>query len=760
MSKSISLVLFAVVALLCGGVTVAQTIVATGAYSWQGDSVTQGPFTARALSPVEIVSDYAAAPGYFMPVDKSWRLRNDISPYPRLQTSNTLLAAVYNMGLDEMVNAVEPDTTLRTGKEWAGVWTRDVSYSIVLAMAALQPQASMVSLRRKVDSLGRIVQDTGSGGAWPVSTDRMVWLLAAYEVYKVTGDRQWLRYAYDVGRRSLADDFATVYSPDSLVRGETSFIDWREQSYPAWMQTADIYQSEAMGTNVVHAAALGIMAEMAGRLGLRKEQKEYAARSEGLARLINDIFYMPDKGYYAMYRYGRLHPILNPREETLGEALAILYGIAGPQRALRITESVPVTPFGPAIFYPQIPDRPSYHNNALWPFVAAYWTLAAAEAGNEAATLEGIGSIVRPAALFATNKENFNLDNGDIQTELNSSNMLWSLSGNIALTQRLLFGINFEPDGLRVAPRVPRALADTRTLSNFPYRGARLSVTVSGYGDSVASLTLNGRPLDPRATIPAKALRGGGDISVRMADNAFASDSLRRVANLKAPITPVARLAYDPATGAPVLEWNPIEYIARYRVLRNGVEAGVTRSTSWPVTDAGEWQVIGVAADGTEGFASEPLLYGPVLAFQMPLEGTLLRSPEISYPPADGPVGGWHGTGFAETDQTGPALAVPVSVKAPGRYAVVFRYANGNGPVNTENKCAVRTLEVNGRKAGSVIMPQRGTANWYDWGLTNPVVVSLPEGESTLTLRLTPSDRNMNLRTNHALIDEVLLYPL
>lgn len=27
------------------------------------------------------------------------------------------------MGLDEMVNAVEPDTTLRTGKEWAGVWT-------------------------------------------------------------------------------------------------------------------------------------------------------------------------------------------------------------------------------------------------------------------------------------------------------------------------------------------------------------------------------------------------------------------------------------------------------------------------------------------------------------------------------------------------------------------------------------------------------------------------------------------------------------
>ena len=130
-----------------------------------------------------------------MPVEQTWRRKNDLSAYPRLKTPEKLLAAVYNMGLDEMVNAVEADTTLRTGKEWAGVWTRDVSYSIILSMAALQPEASMTSLKRKVNSRGAIVQDTGSGGAWPVSTDRMVWLLAAWEVYKVTGDRAWLEYA-------------------------------------------------------------------------------------------------------------------------------------------------------------------------------------------------------------------------------------------------------------------------------------------------------------------------------------------------------------------------------------------------------------------------------------------------------------------------------------------------------------------------------------------------------------------------------------
>ena len=66
------------------------------------------------------------------------------------------------MALDEMVNAVEPDTTLRTGKEWGGVWTRDVSYSILLSMAAMQPEASRISLMKKVTPGGVIIQDTAA----------------------------------------------------------------------------------------------------------------------------------------------------------------------------------------------------------------------------------------------------------------------------------------------------------------------------------------------------------------------------------------------------------------------------------------------------------------------------------------------------------------------------------------------------------------------------------------------------------------------
>ena len=35
-----------------------------------------------------------------MPVDKEWKVKNDLSPYPRLSSSNRLHNAIYNMGLD------------------------------------------------------------------------------------------------------------------------------------------------------------------------------------------------------------------------------------------------------------------------------------------------------------------------------------------------------------------------------------------------------------------------------------------------------------------------------------------------------------------------------------------------------------------------------------------------------------------------------------------------------------------------------------
>lgn len=737
-------------------------IVSTDAYRWQGDTIFQNEFKAWAVSPEEIHSTYKGRPGYFMPVEQTWKRKNDLSSYPRLTSNNKLHEAIYNMGLDEMVNAVEPDTTLRTGKEWAGVWTRDVSYSIILSMCYMQPEASMISLMKKVNPSGQIIQDTGSGGAWPISTDRMIWVVAAYEIYKATGDRQWLEKVYPIALRSIRKDMATVMSPRGLIKGETSFIDWREQSYPKWMQTVDISQSEAMGTNVLYAAALNACAQMADILGQRKEAARLKADAGALTDAINKYFWLDDKGYYGMYTYGRDHKIMNPRAETLGLALSILYDIAPAERQKSISTNNPHTPYGPAIFYPQISDMPSYHNNALWPFVASYWTLAQAKAGNEAGTMEGIGSVFRPAALFATNKENFNLDNGDYYTELNSSNMLWSLAGNIAITTRVLFGIHFEKDGLLISPFVPKALEATRTLDNFNYRGATLNITVNGYGANVAKITVNGKEYAPGKTIPAKRLKGVCDIVVDMDCKPIPAMDVNRQPNLKAPVTPQTWLTNNPALngeGVPVnnyLEWNPIEYISKYQVLKNGMLVAETRETSWPATEPGEWQVIGIDARGVHSFASEPRSNRPATIYQFKNEGTGMKSPELCNAPADG-IKGYTGQGFVEIDRTTDPETINIKIPQSGMYTFALRYANGNGPVNTENKAAIRTLMLNGSKRGTFVMPQRGVGNWDDWGMSNRIQVPLTAGTYTVGITYRPENENMNINTNHALLDQLVV---
>ena len=109
----------------------------------------------------------------------------------------------------------------------------------------------------------------------------MVWALAAWELYAATGDTAWLRTAHDVTRRSaLADLHAARDARTGLFHGESSFLDWREQSYPRWMQPADIYRSQSLGTNAIHHGAYRVLARMARAL---REPDAEARRWDAIA---------------------------------------------------------------------------------------------------------------------------------------------------------------------------------------------------------------------------------------------------------------------------------------------------------------------------------------------------------------------------------------------------------------------------------------------------------------------------------------------
>jgi len=674
--------------------------------------------------------------------DKEWKLTADISSRPQYQSDQPIVDALFNLSLEEAILNIEADSTLRTGAKWAGVWTRDISYSIFLAFAYHEPEVARISLMKKVKR-DRIIQDTGSGGAWPVSSDRTTWALAAWEIYKTTGDLDWLQTAYAIIKNTLEDDYMVLRSPQTgMYRGESSFLDWREQTYPKWMSNMDIYVSENLGTNVVHCQAHLILAEMAKILG--EPHEVYAARAEEIKKGINDYLWMADKGYYGQYLYGRQYLNLSPRFEALGEALAILFGVADAEKARSIIEKSPATDFGTTCIYPQIPGIPPYHNDGIWPFVQSYWNLAAAKAGNEKVLNHGLAAIYRAGGLFLTNYENFVAGTGDfLGTQINSHRMLWSMAGNLAMVHRVFMGMSFEADGLRFSPVIPSSYPGTKTLMNFRYRDAVLEIKVEGFGNQIESITLDGEQLED-AFLPATVI-GEHRIHIVMNNQPFSGGGINLLDNHFSLPNPQLK-----KEGA-VLKWEPVNGAVEYLVYKDGglLEKTAATQLEIPETEVAEYKVSAVDAKGYESFTSEPLLAAPDGAARI-VEAEQFAAPSRL------PYTNYSGRGFIEvSNEKNRTIELILNVEEAGNHLIDFRYSNGSGPWNTDNKCALRDLSVNGERIGSLVFPQRGTDEWSDWGFSNAYAARLNKGKNTLRLSFEGWNVNMNVDVNRAMLDYV-----
>ena len=661
-----------------------------------------------------------------------WARRLDISAFPQLTSQQPLLDALYRLSLEELLELKRPDGALSAGAKWPGVWTRDVALSSVLALALIAPDEVRKSLMMKVDSTGRIIQDTGTGGSWPISTDRMTWALAAWEVYAVTGDRDWLRTSYGIiSRSAVADRHAAFDAGTGLFRGESSFLDWREQSYPRWMQPADIYQSEALGTNAVHYGAYRALASMARALG--EPAAAWDARADSVKAGMAAQLWLPALGWHAQYRYGRVALSTSPRAEALGEALSLVYGATPAGDRRRVLSAAPIVPFGTPTFWPFIDGVPFYHNATIWPFVTAYWTWAAADAQRTAAVENGLASLTRGTALFLTNKENMVAETGHFEgTALNSDRQLWSVAGTLAMTYRVLLGMRAEENRLVFRPMVPPRYVGERVLRGVRYRGARLTVITHGYGSGVRSVQLDGAVVGS-AEVPA-TLTGEHTIEMEL-DYNWPTSTVNLVPRRSAPATPEATL--HAGAGDTTITWAPIKGAAHYIVYRDGDAVDKTTATASRVSARAtlvEYQIAAVDSVGLASFLSEPVRVVSSAAEQM------VR-------PTGAPV-------RLERERN-TSVSVELEVATAGRYAIDVRYANGNGPINTEDKATVRTLVVDGRVTGVVVMPQRGSGRWDDWGYSNPLVVTLPTGKHTVELRWDPLDANMNGAVSTALLDLV-----
>lgn len=123
-------------------------------------------------------------------------------------------------------------------------------------------------------------------------------------------------------------------------------------------------------------------------------------------------------------------------------------------------------------------------------------------------------------------------------------------------------------------------------------------------------------------------------------------------------------------------------------------------------------------------------------------------------PAANYPYKGFTGNGFIELSTTqNKTVSIRIDITEPGNYAIDCRYANGNGSTNTLNKCAIRTLKNDGKKIGTIVLPQRGNDEWSNLGFTNSVAIHLEKGTHTISLSYEPWNENMNEVVNQVMLD-------
>lgn len=440
---------------------------------------------------------------------------------PRVRTGSAMFDALYALALEEArecsvdeirdgsFNDGEPvpcgeGGCFETGRLWKYVWTRDTAYAVDLGLAALDPSRARNSLEFKLSERRgggdlQIVQDTGTGGSYPISTDRVAWAVGAATLLNYLDGEERAAFAeraLEALTNTLEQDRKIAYDPqDGLYRGEQSFLDWREQSYPQWtaQDVVHIGMSKALSTNVLHYRAMILASELAGAAGDNGRRDRYGNWAEELRSSINQRFWLETEGLYSTFITTTLDPSATRRYDLLGTALAVT-AVAG--TAEQVEQPLGAYPhLGPAapVQWPQQQDTPIYHNRAEWPFVNGYWLRAARIQSNSAVLERMVHALMRGAALNLSNMENFEVASGAAWREdgessgpvVNSQRQLWSVAAYVGMVHHVVFGLNGSPGGLWVQPAITVALheqlfggASEIVLEDFRYLGHSLTVVI------------------------------------------------------------------------------------------------------------------------------------------------------------------------------------------------------------------------------------------------------------------------------------------
>lgn len=412
------------------------------------------------------------------------------------------------------------DRLLKAGADYGGEWTRDISMNSWNAVSLLRPEIAEYSLWSVTNS------HTSIGHQY---WDKIIWTIAAWNHFLITGDEAFLKEAYECCQRTMREledscfdrKYGLFMGPavfqDGIAAYEEPIYDVRwDTIYSGVVNYPNSRTIKCLSTNAVYYESYVCLAEMAGILQ-PKMAKVYLKKAETLKRNFRKHLYNSEEAklYYLIDHTGKKHEF----QEALGIAYAIMFGLVSESEARDILSKVYVSPFGIPAVWPHFQryndEMPGRHNVMVWPQVNMYFASACAQVGDYEKCYFEMDNLTRLATQHDSDGEvNFHeiyttqgVPSGGWQGSWQwppLNHQTWCATGYLRNYLYVVAGMDFQVDGLHFRPiGIPSGEV---VLKDIHYRNATLNIVVRGCGTQLASCTINGKRSVPFVPSDAQGL--------------------------------------------------------------------------------------------------------------------------------------------------------------------------------------------------------------------------------------------------------------
>jgi glycogen debranching enzyme len=477
-------------------------------------------------------------------------------PWPFLITGDREIDSAFRIALGDIAGNIVPlqDGLLETespvllaGLGYERPWTRDTAFNIWNGASLLHPRVMHHSLLSVLQGEGENVQ-AGGDGQYGQYWDSVIWALGAWWHYIYTGDREFLEFALKVTHTTLTFFEATEFDPEfSLFRGPAvygdgvsaypdSYADAPGSNILTWATSHPDYKTASghglpmytLSTNCLYYHVFSLAERMATELGVAPDPG-WGDRATALKGAIEQYFWLPQHGHF---RYLNDPFGGSDRQEGLGHAFALLFGLTDSAQADAILRNQHITPAGIPCLWPAFQRYQGNgttefgrHSGTVWPHIQALWAHAAALAGSTESFAFELRALAHHACRDGQFSEVYHpltgrpyggwQENGSgISPTQSQPRQTWSATGYLRMILAGLAGMAFEPDGIRFQPTVPRGM-DCVRLGGLAYRDMNLEVIITGSGTAIESIKRNGTALG-KPFLPA-TMTGPQCIEIRLA---------------------------------------------------------------------------------------------------------------------------------------------------------------------------------------------------------------------------------------------------